>query len=67
MRSASGWRSLERDPGFDRTKILYYPVPIEATLHLESSFSAQFSSKILITQYLPDRLGGRFDIPRLNQ
>lgn len=67
MRSASGWRRRECDPGFDRAEILYYPVPIEATLDLESSSSAQFSSKILITQYLSDRLSSRFDIPRLNQ
>src|SRR4030095_14171366 len=67
MRSASGWRRRECDPSFDRPEILYNPVPIEPTLDLESSSSAQFSSKILVTQYLPDRLGSRFDIPRLNQ
>jgi len=67
MRSASGWRRRECDPGFDRTEILYYPVPIEATLDLESPSGSEFSSKILVTHNPPDRLGSRLDIPRLNQ
>ena len=66
MRSASGWHRRECDPGFDRAEIPYNPVPIEATLDLLSSSRAQFSSKILISQYLSDRLSSRFDIPRLN-